>query len=130
MDAYDLDDTLADTRYVLAAARGLANVFQSADVLYTPRTDFMVITARPHATIEQRQATLEWLRTNQPNYKEIHYVTGATEELKAKAKAIILQGQNADSYTDNNPDILKVIRQELPDLPLFIIKNGKRTSYV
>lgn len=129
MDAYDLDDTLADTRYVLAAARGLVNVFKSADVLYVPRTEFMVVTARPHSTVEQRKATLEWLQTNQPNFQEIHYVTGNTEELKAKAKVMILREQNADSYTDNNPDILDVIKEELPNLKLFIIKNGKRTSY-
>lgn len=129
MDAYDLDGTLADTRYVLAAARGLANVFKSAEVLYTPRTDFIVITARTHSTKEQRDATTQWLNDNQPNHKAIYYVDSGSEQQIAEEKVRVMKTHNVTSFTDNNPDVLKRVKELLPELDLFIIRGGKRERY-
>lgn len=129
MDAYDLDGTLADTRYVLAAARGLVNVFKSAKVLYTPRTEFVVITARTHTTKEQREATTQWLNDNQPNHKAIYYVDSGSEQKIAEEKVRVMKAHNVTSFTDNNPDVLKRIKELLPELDLYIIRGGKRERY-
>lgn len=60
MDAYDLDDTLANTSYISAGFSGLVNVFRTAKVIYKPSSPFIVITARTHSTAAQKNATLEW----------------------------------------------------------------------
>lgn len=129
MEAYDLDQTLADTRYVLAASRGLANIFKTADVLYTPRTPFIIITARPHSTKDQRDSTSAWVKENQPNCENIYYVQPGSETETAKEKLALIKQHNAESFTDNNPDVLKLMREQDPELKLFIMRDGKREQY-
>lgn len=119
MQGYDLDGTLADVDYDLAGVRGLVNVFKSAKVIYTPRDPFVVITARPHATVEQKQATTEWLRTNQPNFKAIYYVPSGSEAEVAKSKARVINRLNLDSYTCDNQEFNDLLRPLVPGVTIY-----------
>lgn len=119
MQGYDLDGTLADVDYDLAGVRGLVNVFKSAKVIYTPREPFVVITARPHATVEQKQATTEWLRTNQPNFKAIYYVPSGSEAEVAKSKARVINRLNLDSYTCDNQEFNDLLRPLVPGVTIY-----------
>lgn len=130
MIAFDLDDTLAATEFENAAIRGLVNVFKSAKVIYTPNEPFYVITGRPHATAEQKQATEQWLRDNFPGtYKGTFYVSGNEAEI-VKAKAAKIREHRVTSYTDNNRNFLRAISAELPNFPLYTMNaDGTRESF-
>lgn len=119
MQGYDLDGTLAATEYQNAAVRGLVNVFKSAKVIYKPSQPFVVITARPHATAQQRQATTEWLRTNQPNFKAIYYVPTGSEEAVAKSKAAVIKRLNLDSYTCDNAQFNEFLKPLVPNVRVY-----------
>lgn len=127
MDAYDLDDTLADVDFDEAGTVGLANVFRMAEVEYVPTEPFIVITARPHDTATLKRATLDWLNANEPNFERIVYVSGSEQEIiQGKARAI--NSLDVDSYTDNNTDILDALAP-LVDVPLYVIDDGERVLY-
>lgn len=105
MQGYDLDDTLARVNF---ARTPLAEMFATAPVIYTPTSDFVVLTGRPNDTAAQREATTTWLREHQPHCRGIHYVAGGEIE-KAKRKAAIIKRLRLSDYTDNNPDALAAI---------------------
>lgn len=111
MIGYDLDDTLANVEFALAGQRGLANVFRSAKVIRKPQEPFVVISARPHSTAEQRKATRDWLIENQPNYKKIYYVSGTEAEIISKKAALIKRLRLTDFY-DNNADIVAELKKK------------------
>lgn len=119
MQGYDLDGTLADVDYDLAGVRGLVNVFKSAKVIYTPTEPFVVITARPHATQDQRRATSEWLRENQPNFKAIYYVPSGSEADVAKSKARVIKRLNLDSYTCDNEEFNQLLQPLVPGVTVY-----------
>ena len=127
MQGYDLDDTLAKVRW----QSDLARAFASAPVLYKPTQDFIVITARQHDTAAERSATRTWLKDNQPNFKRIYYVNGDSEQAKAKAKARVIKNQDLTSYTDNNRDILKIIKETVSSSVTlyFMHADGTKTIY-
>ena len=128
MDAYDLDDTLADASYISAGFRGLVNVFKTAKVIYKPSSPFIVITARTHSTAEQRAATLGWLRENQPNFKAIYYVQSGTAQKVAEEKVRIMKAHNVTSFTDNNVEVLNALKDLVTGVDLYrMSKSGKRT---
>lgn len=129
MKGYDLDDTLARVDYLVAGQRGLANVFKSAKVIFQPTEDFIVITARPNDKQEYRTATLEWLRANEPHYKGIRYVSGSEEEI-VKAKAAAIRANNLTSFTDNNTQILRKLKEILPaSVSLYRMVGGKEKRF-
>jgi hypothetical protein len=111
MRAYDLDGTLADTNFALQNRLSLAQIFTRAAVLLVPDEDFIVITARPHSTTTMRQATVDWLQKNQPNYRGIYYVSGSETQI-IKAKADIIDRLNITDFYDNNPDIVAELRKQ------------------
>jgi hypothetical protein len=129
MQGYDLDGTLADVDYELAGIRGLTNVFKSAKVIYTPRTPFVVITARPHSTTEQKRATTQWLRDNQPNFKAIYYVPSGSEANVAKAKAAVIKRLNLDSYTCDNEEFNQLLMPLVPGVKVYkMSSNGEKSD--
>lgn len=129
MKGYDLDDTLSSVNYTAAGVRGLANVFKSGQVLFVPDSDFIVITARPHGTQELRNATIEWLRKNQPNYRGIRWVDGSEEEIIQK-KADLIRSNNLTSFTDNNVSILRRLKEILPaSVQLFRMVGKQERKY-
>ena len=111
MIGYDLDGTLANTNFALQDKLTLAQIFERAGVIRTPDKPFIVITARQHATSTQRQATLDWLHKNQPNYKGIHYVTGSELQI-IKAKADLINRLKLTDFYDNNPNIVAERRKQ------------------
>lgn len=126
MIAYDLDDTLARVRWGTDNPRS----FRTAGVIATPSEDFIIITARPHATAAEREATLTWLHENQPHYRGIHYVPAGSEEAKATAKAAVIKNTRITSYTDNNRDTLRIIKTLVTGVTLYHANHdGSRTRY-
>jgi hypothetical protein len=119
MQGYDLDDTLAAVDYEQASVRGLVNVFKSAKVIYKPSAPFVVITARPHANAEQRQATTQWLKENQPNFKAIYYVPSGSEATVAKSKAAVIKRLNLDSYTCDNAEFNALLKPLVPGVRVY-----------
>lgn len=119
MQGYDLDGTLANVEYQNAGVRGLVNVFKAAKVIYKPSRPFVVITARPHRTGEQRRATAEWLKENQPNFKAIYYVPTGSEEAVAKSKAAVIKRLNLDSYTCDNKDFNDLLKPLVPGVQVY-----------
>jgi len=129
MEGFDLDGTLADTNFAQAAFKSLESIFKDAPVIYTPEQPFVVITARPHRTSQQKNATSEWLTENEPNFRAIYYVSGTEDEIIA-AKARIIQRLQLTSFTDNNPDVLAKLRETLPSLKLWRMSaTGRRTEF-
>lgn len=126
MVGYDLDDTLAKVDWEEAGRRGLANVFASAKVIHRPTQDFIVITARAHSTSAMKTATEKWLRLNFPNYKGIYYVSGSEKEV-ANAKARLIRQRRLTSFTDNNRDILAMLKELVPaSVNLYQITGGEK----
>lgn len=128
MQGYDLDDTLAKVEFQFASTRGLANVYRSAKVLYTPDAPFVVITARSHGTEALKTATRDWLKENQPNWSgRIIWCSGTEEQVIAK-KAQAINSLGLTDFTDNNTDILEKLAP-LTNTSLWRISNGNRTPY-
>lgn len=126
MQGYDLDDTLARVNF---AATPLAKMFASAPVIYTPSSDFVVLTGRPHDTAIERDATTTWLHQNQPRCRGIYYVAGAEIE-KALKKAAIIRRLRLTDYTDNNPRALAAIAGDRVTARLWMMHpNGTRTPF-
>lgn len=129
MQGYDLDDTLAGVDFAEAQTRGLARVFSQAKVLYVPRSEFTVITARPHGTAELRRATSAWLALNQPNWdKEIHYCEGTEAQIIAK-KAETINRLGLTDFTDNNTDILRALAPLTTATLWRMTADGTRTRF-
>ena len=129
MQGYDLDGTLADVEYANASVRGLVNVFKSAKVIYKPSRPFVVITARPNTTAEQRQATTEWLKENQPNFKAIYYVPSGSEANVAKSKAAVIKRLNLDSYTCDNEEFNQLLMPLVPGVKVYKMSSrGEKTD--
>ena len=128
MQGYDLDDTLAKVEFDLASERGLAAVYRGAKVLYTPDSEFVVITARSHGTEALKTATREWLKANQPNWSgRIVWVSGTEEEI-VKKKAQAINSLKLTDFTDNNDDILKALAP-LTTCTLWDISDGNRERF-
>jgi hypothetical protein len=114
MHAYDLVNTLAAVTYPSETL---------TEVLYKPAGAFTVITAQDAGSHSKLYAQL---KEALPNCQRIHTVLTGTDKQEGQRKARVLKRINATSYTDDNANILAVIRTQLPDLPLYLIKNGRR----
>lgn len=128
MQGYDLDDTLAATKFEDAGLRGLVAVFRDAKVIYKPSQPFIVITARPHSTSALRTATENWLKENQPNYRGIYYVSGSEAEI-IKAKARLIKEKRLTSFTDNNTNILAALKKETNITLYKMLASGVKKPY-
>jgi hypothetical protein len=130
MEAFDLDDTLADVHFEEASTRGLETVFRQAKVLYTPSVAFIVITARPHASAGLRTATADWLKTNEPNWiGAIYYCNADSEQGIIEEKARFIKAHRVTDFTDNNEDILTALKPLVPGVVLWLMDNGVRTRF-
>lgn len=125
MDFYDFSDTLAKIDW---AADNIPAAIIAGRTLYKPQGQFAVITAQQdnpaiHAAVTQ------WLKTHYgAQCARVYFVTGGESNI-IKAKSRILAEQNADSFTDNNTNILRGIRAELPSLRLYQVTDGKRSAW-
>lgn len=128
MDGYDLDDTLARVNFKQAAFKSMESIFTDAPVIYKPEGSFVVITGRPAKSKAEKVATENWLRKNMTGFRKIYYVSGGEKQV-IEQKAGIIGRLHLASYTDNNPKALEAIRQLLPRVPLFIMRDGKRSPF-
>lgn len=116
-NAYDLVGTLAEVSY---PAENLTSV------IYRPRGPFVIVTAQSAGSHESlyRQVRKEF-----PNVTRIHSVRVGTDKQEGQRKAAILKRIKADSYTDNNTNILAVIRELVPGIRLYHMSNGRKKAY-
>lgn len=124
MQGYDLDDTLASVNLSQARFKAMEDIFAGAPVIYTPKSDFVVITGRPHRTDAQRRATAKWLRDNQPNFKAIYYIEASSPQAMAEDKARIIKRLNLTDYTDNNSDVLTALAKLNTGATLWKMNTG------
>lgn len=125
MDFYDFSDTLAKVDW---NSGNIPAAIRKARLLYEPRTRFAVITAQQQNQ-EIRNAVVQWLAANYGDLCDRVYFVSGSEANIIKGKARILAEQNADSFTDNNVNILRGIAQELPNLRLYKATGGDRVSW-
>ena len=116
-NAYDLVGTLAEVSY---PGENLTSV------IYRPRGPFVIVTAQgagSHARLYDQ------VRKEFPNVTRIYTVRVGTDKQEGQRKAAILKRIKADSYTDNNTNILAVIRELVPGIRLYHMSNGRKKSY-
>lgn len=114
---YDLVDTLVNVTYPAEKV---------TSVIYTPKGTFTIITAQSpgsHSDLYQQ------VRDLFPNIQRIHTVRTGTDKAEGLRKAAILKRINAHSYTDNNANILATIREQLPSLNLYLMRDGNRVRF-
>jgi hypothetical protein len=130
MEAYDLDDTLANVDFAEANVRSLETVYRQAKVFYQPDVAFIVITARPHGSASLRTATADWLKTNEPNWTGgIYYCQADNEQAVVAEKARLIKAHQVTDFTDNNEAILTALKPLVPGVTLWIIDNGNRKRF-
>lgn len=116
-NAYDLVGTLAEVTY---PSENLTSV------IYKPRGPFVIVTAQSAGSHAKLYAQV---REQFPNVTRIHSVRVGTDTQEGQRKAAILKRIKADSYTDNNTNILAVIRKLVPGIRLYHMSNGRKKSY-
>lgn len=117
MHAYDLVNTLAAVSYPSETI---------TELLYKPAGAFTVVTAQDTGTHTDLYKQLKELL---PGCQRIHTVQTGTDKQEGQRKARVLKRINATSYTDDNVNILATIAQQLPDLPLYHMTNGRRKRW-
>lgn len=125
MDFYDFSDTLAKVDW---NSGNIPAAIAKARILYEPRGKFAVITAQQDNQAI-RQAVIKWLASNYGDQCDRIYFVSGSEANIIRSKARILAEQNADSFTDNNVNILRGIAQELPNLRLYKATGGDRVAW-
>ena len=119
MEYYDLVDTLVTVRRSI----GLQDYYRAlmkAEKAYTPNGNFRILTAQPALAGKLAREIGKKLF---PNALDV-YVVSSTG-----GKIAYLRTLKAESYTDNDPKVLRKIAKELPNLKLYVIKNGVRKPY-
>ena len=126
MNGYDLDGVLARVNFDQASTRGLRNVYLQADVIYSPRSEFVVLTGRNAGTAELRKVTRDWLRDKFGEKFQGVFFYGGGEAAVARAKARAINRLGLDSYTDDNLDILRMIKEAGVSVPLYHFSGGEK----
>ena len=130
MQAFDLDDTLANVDFAQAPVRSLETVYRQAKVLYVPDVAFIVITARPSGSAGVRTATADWLKANEPNWTGgIYYCRANSEQAIIEEKARLIKAHRVTDFTDNNEAILAGLKPLVPGVVLWLIDNGVRSRF-
>ena len=116
-NAYDLVGTLANVTY---PGENLTSV------IYKPVGPFVIVTAQGAGSHADLYAQV---RAELPNVTRIYSVRVGTDKQEGERKATVLKRIKADSYTDNNANILDRIHELLPSLALFHMVNGRKKAY-
>jgi hypothetical protein len=117
MHAYDLVNTLAEVSYPSETIKR---------IIYKPAGAFTVVTAQDAGSHTDLYAQL---REQLPNCQRIHTVLTGTDKAEGLRKARVLKRIAATSYTDDNANILATIKAQLPELPLYLLSNGRRRRF-
>jgi hypothetical protein len=117
-NCYDLVGTLANVSY---PSENITNV------IYRPRGQFIVVSAQDDG---DHTGLRKQIKDTFPNASRIVFVNTGTDEAEGQRKAAVLRRLNADSYTDNNANILATIRRILPAITLYKMNaNGSKRAY-
>lgn len=111
MYAYDLDGTLAGTRFTEIFNKAqLLDMYKTAPVLFKPAAQFIAITARGD-DLEVKAATRLWLQANfGAQCVGVYFVSGSEEE-KIKDKAAKVKELNLDGYVDAKLGTLRLFER-------------------
>jgi hypothetical protein len=115
--AYDLVGTLAEVTYPNE---------NLTSVIYKPTGSFVIVTAQGAGS---HNALYKQVREQFPNVTRIHSVRVGTDKQEGQRKAAVLKRIAAHSYTDNNANILKVIKELLPGIRLYHMVNGRKRAF-
>ena len=100
MYGFDIDNTLADTKFKdIQSMRQLVEMYKTAKVLYTPRGEFVAITARGD-NAEVKAATRLWLKTNYGDKAVNVYFASGSEKEKITFKANKVKELKLKGYVD------------------------------
>lgn len=111
MYGYDLDGTLAGTRFTgIFSKAQLVDMYKTAPVLYTPRGQFVAITARGD-DLEVKAATRLWLQANFGSKCEAVYFAAGSEEEKITYKANKVKELNLTGYVDSKIGTLRLFEK-------------------
>jgi len=119
--AFDLQDTLVRIHYGSTFQETLVGIAK-AKRLYTPHGDFTIISAQPENRAIHRALRI-MITDLFPNVQGIHFVSGL--DIAGK-KAALIKRLGMSEYTDNDEGILRAIGQQLPDVKLYLMRNGTR----
>lgn len=111
MYAYDLDGTLAGTKFKdIYNKQQLLKMYETAPVLYTPRGQFVAITARGD-DLQVKQATRLWLKANYGTKCEAVYFASGSEKEKITYKANKVKELGLTGYVDAKASTLALFEQ-------------------
>ena len=128
MQGFDLDDTLAHVNYQsIFGATSLVDALKTAKVIYTPKSEFVIITARKGSEIVHK-ATTEWVHQTFPNCKRVYFVEGSTAKV-IEEKARLIKELNLTDFTDNNREILAGIKKLETGAKLWVMTQDGRKLY-
>ena len=117
-NAYDLVGTLAEVSYPAETI---------TSTIYKPKGQFIIVSAQSkgdHSNLRQQ------IKETFPNCSRIIFVATSTDRQEGYSKARVLKRINASSYTDNNPNILRAIRERLPNIDLYrMTSNGSKSKF-
>ena len=115
MYGFDIDDTLAKTDW--KTSKSQVDAILGARVIYYPNMPFVAITARGN-DVKVQAATKTWLKQHFPKNVGVEFAAGSDKQVVAdKARAI--QKHNVTDYVDNNMDLLRSLKQLLPDVKFY-----------
>lgn len=111
MYSFDIDNTLADTKFkdIFSKAQ-LVSMYKNAPVLYTPRGQFVAITARGD-DVQVKAATRTWLTANFGDKCEAVYFASGSEKEKITYKANKVKELGLTGYVDAKVSTLALFEQ-------------------
>ena len=128
MQGFDLDDTLAHVNYQsIFGSTSLIDALNNAKVIYTPKSEFVIITARKGSE-EVHKTTTQWVNKTFPNCKRVYFVSGNTEKV-IQEKARLIKELNLTDFTDNNREILAGIKKLETGATLWVMTQDGRKPY-
>lgn len=117
-NVYDLVGTLANVSYPSETI---------SSIIYKPRGPFRILSAQDSGS---HAHLIKQIRETFPNCTAITFVRTGTDQAEGLRKAAALKRMNADTYTDNNRAILKVISIQAPSVTLYHMRsNGTKVRF-
>lgn len=124
MQGFDLADTLVHINY---KSGNIVSAIGSAEILYRPKGDFVIITAQQDSP-EIHRAISEMVSVNFPNCTRVHFVSGGETDI-IKKKAALIKSLGLTDFTDNNRAILAGIKELNTGAKLWVMTGSGRKPY-
>lgn len=124
MQGFDLADTLVHINY---KSGNIPAAIKSADVLYRPKGNFIIITAQQDSP-EIHRAVSEMVNVNFPNCQRVIFVSGGEADI-IKKKAAAIKRNGLTDFTDNNRAILAGLKELNLGVKLWVMTSSGRKPY-